>query len=707
MTGPTRTYRALLVANSTFPIDPHNLPELEGPRNDPVLLRGALCHEEIGLFPADNVRLVTERTMAEVLAEVEDFLRSASRQDTVLLYYSGHGMLDQSGELFLCTRDSRTDRLRSTAVKASDLRAMMDESSAAATVVVLDCCHSGRFKGGDVPSALAGRGRFVMTSTRSGELANDAHVRNHASLFTHHLAAGMLHGARDHDGDGVVTLSELYDYVHTALADEGRQVPQKRFEGDGDVAVALRRRSRDRPAAAQAPEPDPALIAPALADPVLDLSETSIDLGEVGADEVLPPERVAVVNRGGGSLEWTAESSAGWLRVEAEEGAVVLHLHPASGPNRANVHVRDARTGAIRTLRVKVRVRPAPAATTPPAPSPERPPPAAPPEAAPAPAPAPTPAAPTTPATTTPATTTSVSTPAPAPAAEPRPSPEGPPADAGWREVPAVGIAVAVASVAAGVVQFATSNDVVAFAQETSGIDVSLRSLEWGAGLLPALVGGLALALIGLLTLVPRLRVPLTAAALGLALPASLVQLGHRAAIQNDCQCVAAEFPWLGRSWLLALGAAAVAAVALHRGGSWRSTAWAPWWLVGATVAAALLWSLSSFVDPYVIGGYRYGSAFTKDGTMAGTWHLLGAVTVAALAYAGLRWLPPAAGAGLVAGAAVVPLLAVVAELAYLDGGREAPESASSLLLVVVPALAVVGLGVTAAVVARRGAPAR
>ena len=69
--------------------------------------------------------------MAEVLREVEDFLRSASRQDTLLLYYSGHGVLDQSNEFFLCARDSRTDRLRSTAVKASDIRQMIDESAAA------------------------------------------------------------------------------------------------------------------------------------------------------------------------------------------------------------------------------------------------------------------------------------------------------------------------------------------------------------------------------------------------------------------------------------------------------------------------------------------------------------------------------------------------------------------------------------------------
>ena len=77
-------YKALLIANSTYPNDAHNLPDLEGPRNDPALLRDALSDDRYGLFPSHSVRLVVERTMAEVLREAEEFLRSASRQDTVL-----------------------------------------------------------------------------------------------------------------------------------------------------------------------------------------------------------------------------------------------------------------------------------------------------------------------------------------------------------------------------------------------------------------------------------------------------------------------------------------------------------------------------------------------------------------------------------------------------------------------------------------------
>ena len=271
--------------------------------------------------------------MAEVLRETEDFLTSASRQDTLLVYYSGHGMLDQRGELFLCTRDSRADRLRSTAVKASDLRGMIDESAALTTVILLDCCHSGRFKGGILPATLAGRGRFVVTSSRGGELANDADVRNRASLFTFHLTEGLVRGAEDHDGDGVVNLSELYDYVHTALTPRAARCRRSGSRATATCPVALRTVTPDHP------QLD--LVAPAAVAPVLDLSDTVVDLGDVEVGEVLPPERIAVINRGGGTLEWTVESSADWVDAVADETGVVLHLRPPPGPNRANVYVRD------------------------------------------------------------------------------------------------------------------------------------------------------------------------------------------------------------------------------------------------------------------------------------------------------------------------------------------------------------------------------
>lgn len=233
-------YRALLIANSTFPSDRHNLPDLEGPRNDPSLLRGALCHPAAGLFPSHQVRVASERTMGEVLGEVEELLFEAGRHDTVLLYYSGHGVRGQNGDLFLCTRDSRVDRLRSSAVVASDISQMISESAVGTTVVVLDCCYSGRFKGAVTAEQFAGRGRFVLASSRGSELAQDTDVRNHASAFTHHLVESLVHKAADRDG--FVYLNQVYRDIHGALTSEGRQIPTCDFTGYGEVAIARRPR---------------------------------------------------------------------------------------------------------------------------------------------------------------------------------------------------------------------------------------------------------------------------------------------------------------------------------------------------------------------------------------------------------------------------------------------------------------------------------
>ena len=82
-------YRALLIGNSTFPLDGGNLPGLEGPVNDIALLRDALTDPVSGLFDRHDVRLLPERTVSEVLVEMEQSFVTASRSVRLLLYYSG------------------------------------------------------------------------------------------------------------------------------------------------------------------------------------------------------------------------------------------------------------------------------------------------------------------------------------------------------------------------------------------------------------------------------------------------------------------------------------------------------------------------------------------------------------------------------------------------------------------------------------------
>ena len=108
------SYKALLISNSEFPEDPHNLFPLQGPVNDSPLLRDALTDRDLGLFDLADVRLLPERSKRDVMTAVEGFFSAAERDDQLLLYYSGHGFPDINANLYLCARDTTTSSLVAT-----------------------------------------------------------------------------------------------------------------------------------------------------------------------------------------------------------------------------------------------------------------------------------------------------------------------------------------------------------------------------------------------------------------------------------------------------------------------------------------------------------------------------------------------------------------------------------------------------------------
>jgi hypothetical protein len=346
-------YRALLIGNSVFAEDAANLARLEGPQKDVTLLHHALVNEQSGMFSEESVRVLLEQPMRTMMREIHTFFADAHRDDVLMLYYSGHGLLDPQDRLYLCASDTVSTALLPTAVSNAFVGDCMAASPTRTTVIVLDCCYSGAFKGGGrVPESLAGPGRFVLSSCRGRELANAASAENGASLFTSHLVDAMLGRATDRDGDGFIDLGEVFAYVQNALRDQ-QQSPQKRFDGDRDLVIA---RSPVTPASRAGSGVHEDHV-PERLRPVLALSETVIDLRDVRPDEVLPDERVAVYNLGEGTLDWVAQTDADWFELVTDQEGIVLRLHPRPGENRGKVLVRERTTGAVHSVRVTVSVR--------------------------------------------------------------------------------------------------------------------------------------------------------------------------------------------------------------------------------------------------------------------------------------------------------------------------------------------------------------
>lgn len=248
-------YRALLIGNSTYPADEHNLQTLKGPVKDIAAVNRALVDRSTGLFDDVDVTLLPETTSTRALRTLSKFFGGADRDDVLLVFFSGHGKLDQSGRLHLCMQDTETTDLLSTAVSSTRLNEFAEASRARNVVIVLDCCHAGAFRGGDFGDAVAGPGRYVLTSCRGTQLANDATVDNGTSYFTQHLVDGLLGAAADRDEDGFVDFSDLYSYVDRQLREDGKQIPQRRVDGDGDLPLARRPSGpSDRSGAGEGPD---------------------------------------------------------------------------------------------------------------------------------------------------------------------------------------------------------------------------------------------------------------------------------------------------------------------------------------------------------------------------------------------------------------------------------------------------------------------
>src|SRR5262249_4250774 len=187
--------------------------------------------------------------------------------------------------------------------------------------------------------------------SRRGQLSSDAPDESGPSAFTQYLVEAMRLGTLDGNGDGYVSLNDIYEYVLTRLQDHTRQIPQRHFDNAvGDVALA-----RALPGVAQQ-VPSVASESSPHEQPVLELSDRVIEIRNVQPDEDLPEEIVDVYNRGGGELDWAVETDADWISVRREPSYIALKFRPKPGINRGHVKVRDRGTGGTKTIRVLVHV---------------------------------------------------------------------------------------------------------------------------------------------------------------------------------------------------------------------------------------------------------------------------------------------------------------------------------------------------------------
>ena len=240
---------ALIIGNTEY-TDP-GLAELTAPGKDTEDFAHVLRDKNICAF--DDVTVILNQPEYVIREAVDDFFNQRKPEDLLVLYFSGHGVRDELGTLYLAVKNTMRTKLRATGIRSDYISEAMDQSRSRRQVLILDCCNSGAFARGTKAATgvsmgtatafEAGYGRVILTASDSTQFAWEGDTvigETNNSLFTHFLVKGLA-GEADLDGDGCITVDELYDYTFERVrVATPRQTPSK-FSSKQQGEIILRK----------------------------------------------------------------------------------------------------------------------------------------------------------------------------------------------------------------------------------------------------------------------------------------------------------------------------------------------------------------------------------------------------------------------------------------------------------------------------------
>ncbi len=226
----------MLIGASHFNAGP-DLPDIPAVQVNLTALRQVLTNPDTGVLRPELCRVLIDPTSAdEVGTALSDMAATAT--DLLLVYYAGHGLVDDRGRLHLALAHTHPHRARWTALPLELLREEIANSAAATTrVLVLDCCFSGRAieamadDQGVISGQLEVAGTYTLTST-TANAPSHAPAGDRFTAFTGALLRAL-------DEADPLTLDQIYVTVDRDLAARNLPRPQRRVVNTaGDLALS-------------------------------------------------------------------------------------------------------------------------------------------------------------------------------------------------------------------------------------------------------------------------------------------------------------------------------------------------------------------------------------------------------------------------------------------------------------------------------------
>src|SRR5258708_35291620 len=133
--------KALLIANSQY--DDPTISRLAA-RNDSDALEQILKDKALGYF--DQVLPLIDCRSDVVLGELQAFFSDENPTDLALVYFSGHGLVDDSGHLYLAMKNTKPKSYQATSFTASFLSEQLNRISSDRLVFIIDSFYSVAFR---------------------------------------------------------------------------------------------------------------------------------------------------------------------------------------------------------------------------------------------------------------------------------------------------------------------------------------------------------------------------------------------------------------------------------------------------------------------------------------------------------------------------------------------------------------------------------
>jgi len=215
--------------------------------------------------------LVNEQVTTTEIAKLKARLMQSRTNDVVIVFFAGHGVLDEEMNYYLGTYDIDFDNPKKNGLAYDGLENLLDGIPALNKLLIIDACHSGEVDQDDATidtgltnAKVSGKRGSIAVKSKSKQLGLEnsfelmqmlfsdlrrgtgATVISSASgleyayegeawqngVFTYAMLEGLKSGACDLNGDGSVQVSELKSYVFDKVSEltNGKQNPTSRKE---------------------------------------------------------------------------------------------------------------------------------------------------------------------------------------------------------------------------------------------------------------------------------------------------------------------------------------------------------------------------------------------------------------------------------------------------------------------------------------------